>query len=626
MPSLFRTFAARSAHALALVDGRDTVIYANNAFCALLPPDAPFPEGGDLSGLALPAPLAATLREGVAAARRTGAERRFSILDPQTPERPRRECRLIPERERGEVIVDLAPPDSEALEQALREERVLRRQSELLRRRGRQLFFDVINELPIFVYMQRRDYDVAYANKKTRAFYGEVNGRKCYEMFAGRGDPCPHCPTFRVFDNGEPVDWQFTDQAGRTFHIYDYPFEDDNGEPLVMELGVDITELKRVERELFQAQKMRAIGVLAGGIAHDLNNNLVPIIFNTDYALGKMAGTDMEPPLSEALKAAYKAADLVEQVLEYSRQQEVSRSPLHLTPLARENLGLLQASLPEHIALSVDYAAENDCVLANPAQIQQILLNLCRNAVQAMPEGGTLSVRLENLHLESQKGAPHSGLGLGEHVVMTVSDTGHGIDPDITERIFEPFYTSKKKSGGTGMGLAVVHAIVSCNGGSIHVDSAPGRGTVFSVYFPCSETPETKTLSREPAPAGRTTGRLLLVDDDAGALHAMQRVLRDAGYEVFTADDGNEGLKEFFRARGQFDLVLTDQSMPAMSGMEMAARILENLPDARVVICTGHVEPRLEAQAREAGVAGFVLKPMSPRMLVENVGKYCARG
>ena len=626
MPSHFKLFADRSPHALALLDAHDTVIYANNAFCGLLPPGSPFPEGSSLAGVPLPAPLAATLRQSVAGARRTETEVRFSILDLHTPERPRRECRLIPDRKSREIIVDLAPPDTGALEQALREEKVLRHQADLLRRRGRQLFFDVINELPIFVYMQRRDYNVAYANKRTRAFYGEVNGRKCYQMFAGRRDPCPHCPTFRVFDTGEPVDWQFTDEAGRTFHIYDYPFEDDNGEPLVMELGVDITELKRVERELFQAQKMRAIGVLAGGIAHDLNNNLVPIIFNTDYVLGKTAGTDLEPPLSEALKAAYKAADLVEQVLEYSRQQEVSRSPLHLTPLARDNLGLLQASLPEHIALHVEYAAERDCVLANPAQIQQILLNLCRNAVQAMPDGGTLAVRLDNLHLESQKDAPHPGLGLGEHVVMTVSDTGHGIDPAITERIFEPFYTSKKKSGGTGMGLAVVHAIVTCNGGSIHVDSTPGRGTVFSVYFPCSETPETKSLSREPVPAGRATGRLLLVDDDAGALQAMQRVLRDAGYEVFTADNGNEGLKEFFRAGGRFDLVLTDQSMPAMTGMEMAERILENLPDARVVICTGHVEPRLESQARDAGVAGFVLKPMSPRMLVENVGKYCAQG
>jgi len=623
MDSLFRTFAERSRDGLALLDGNRVVTYANNAFCALLPPEAPFPEGRGLDGLRLPDHLLAALREGVRQVRRTGAQWQCAMPDP-AGEGPTRTCRLIPVPGEETLIIEMPePPDTADLEQALREEKVRRSQADLLHRRGRQMFFDVVDELPVYVYMQRRDYDVAYANKKTRAFYGEVNGRKCYEMFAGRGDPCPHCPTFRVFHTGEPVSWQFTDEAGRTFSIYDYPFEDEHGEPLVMELGVDITELKRVERELFQAQKMRAIGVLAGGIAHDLNNNLVPIIFNIDHALGKLSGTDMDAPLSEALRAAYKAADLVEQVLEYSRQQQVPRSPLRLTPLARENLGLLQASLPEHVALTVDYAAENDRILANPSQVQQILLNLCRNAVQAMPDGGTLAVRLSNLRLESQRDAPHPGLGMGEHVVITVSDSGLGIEPANIERVFEPFYTSKKKSGGTGMGLAVVHAIASGNGGAVHVDSTPGEGTTFTVYFPCCEARETKTLSPEAAQPARATGRLLLVDDDEGALHAMRRVLRDAGYEVFTADNGSEGLKEFFHARGRFDLVLTDQSMPTMSGMDMAARILAHHPEARVVICTGHVEPRLEAQAAEAGVAGFVRKPMSPRMLVENVRKFC---
>lgn len=625
MLSLFKTYAERSQYPLILMEEGERIRYVNNALCRILPAETIFPEGHRLTDLMLPEQLVSDLSTGAAQAFRTGSEHTFTVRLAATLDTPQQECRAVPLPDQGLVILEIqTSPTIKRLEKALQEEKTLRKQADLFRSRGRKLFFNVINELPIFVYMQRRDYSVAYANKKTLAFYGAPQGRKCYEMFAERNDPCPHCPTFRVFDNGQPVDWQFTDEAGRTFHIYDYPFEDENGEPLVMELGVDITELKRVERELFQAQKMRAIGVLAGGIAHDLNNNLVPIIFNIDYALGKMSGTDLDAPLSEALKAAYKAADLVEQVLEYSRQQEVTRSPLRLTPLAQDNLGLLHASLPEHVELHVNYTADNDCVLANPAQIQQILLNLCRNAVQAMPDGGTLSVALSNIHLDSQKDAPHSGLGLGNHVVMTVSDTGHGMDPSITERIFEPFYTSKKKSGGTGMGLAVVHAIVNCNGGSIHVDSAPNEGTTFTVYFPCTENTETKTLSREIAPAACETGRLLLVDDDSGALQAMKRVLRDAGYEVFTADNGGEGLKEYFRHKGQFDLVLTDQSMPVMNGMEMSARILEHNPGAKVVICTGHVEPSLESQAAEAGVTGFVMKPMSPRVLVENVSKYCA--
>ncbi|WP_319583984.1 ATP-binding protein [uncultured Pseudodesulfovibrio sp.] len=623
-PSDLQVFARLSPTPMAVLAADGTIIHANNAFSRLLPADAPFPEGRKLSSLPFRPCLLSPLEDGLAQVALTGTEQMVEIGDPTTPDREMVSCRLVP-LPGGEIVIEVhRHAEVERLRTALRDEKVLRRQSDMLRERVRNLFFNVVNELPVFVYMQRRDYSVAYANKKTLAFYGDVGGRRCYQMFGGRDDPCPHCPTFRVFDTGEPVDWQFTDSEGRTFHIYDYPYEDVNGEPLVMELGVDITELKRVERELFQAQKMRAIGVLAGGIAHDLNNNLVPIIFNIDYALGKADGTPMEAPLSEALKAAYKASELVEQVLEYSRQQEVTRSPLHLTPLARESLAILHATLPDRVSLDMECTAINDCVLANPSQVQQVLLNLCRNAVQAMPNGGTLSVSLSNLHLDSRQEAPHTGVALGDHVVLTVADTGHGIEPSAVERIFEPFYTSKSKSGGTGMGLAVVHAIVSCNGGSIHVDSTPGRGTTFTVYMPCTATPETKTLAREPRPATRPTGRLLLVDDDAGALQAMQRVLRDAGYEVFTANNGNEGLKEFFRGKGRFELVVTDQSMPVMTGMEMAARILENVPDCKVVICTGHVEPQLEAQANRTGVAGFIMKPMSPRTLVENVNKFCS--
>jgi len=516
--------------------------------------------------------------------------------------------------------------DPEALYQGLRAELAAERRARLAaeaqRNRSRELFLSVIEEIPVFVYMQRRDYTVAYANRKTRNLYGEAQGRLCYEVFSGRETPCPFCPTFRVFETGRPEDWEFTDGEGRTFRVSDYPFEDEAGEPLVMELGIDITELKRVERELAQAHKMRAIGVLAGGIAHDLNNNLLPIIFNIDYALASQDAGKSAEPLGEALRAAYRAADLVEQVLQYSRQQDVCRAPLRLTPLVQESLELFRTSLPPDVTLQAHCRARQDCVRANAAQVQQLLLNLCRNAAQAMPGGGTLSVTLTELRVERLLSAPCPEMGVGDYVSLRVADTGFGIEQERLERIFEPFYTTRKGSGGTGMGLAVVHSIVTSMGGAIRVESLPGSGTVFEVYLPAVEPVETRVVAL-PRPARPGSGRLLLVDDDVSALRAMERVLAEAGFRVETARGGREGLESFQRSEGRFDLVLADQSMPDMDGVEMARRILALDPQARILICTGYAGHRLEELSGSPGIAGTVLKPMTPRSLVENVRRHC---
>lgn len=626
METSLHRYAENSPDALASFDAGGHLTFANQSFANLFMRGVSRFDGCSLNDIPFSPSLRAALARSLASARDSGREERFTCEERIDASRREFLCRIIPLKAAdGEetVLVELRDETaSMELRDALLSGRLTKRQAEHLQGRRRRLFFGILDEFPGFVYMQRRNYTVAYANRKVRNLYGETESRLCHEVFAGRKEPCPVCPTFEVFKTGQPVEWEFLDHKGRTFRIYDYPFEDETGEPLVMELGIDVTDLKRVESELFKAQKLRAIGVLAGGIAHDLNNNLVPIIFNIDHALHKTIEAETREPLAEALQAAYRAARLVEQVLEYSRQQDVSRTAIRLTPLLQENLETFRRRLPETIALDIVLDAGQDSVFSNPAQVQQIVMNLLHNAEQALPGGGTIGLALGEEVIRAQHCPPHPQLAPGEYLTLRVHDTGAGIAPGHLERIFEPFFTTRKAKGGTGMGLAVVHSIVNCCRGAITVESTPGLGTSFSVYLPKAPPPAAQG-SGEPEEINGGSGRLLLVDDDPGVLSAMARTLRQAGFEVDTAGSGEAGIAAFARLPHSYRLVLADQSMPGLSGMEMAARLLALDGAARILICTGHVEPELEQQARAAGIAGFAMKPMTPRTLVKKVGQYC---
>lgn len=599
----------------------------------------------------------------------------------------------------------------------------------------REQLFHLLEAFPAFVYVQRPDYGIEYTNRLVRDLFGEPGGKQCFELFHGRATPCEACPTFKVFETGKVEEWDFTDAKGQTFRIYDYPFYAVDGSPLVLELGVNISDIRKaesilknsestlrqmlnsvtdaiivhhmngriiyindralemfaisekqalklnfyqdltspvtserrlgrglekikrggngffeweakrpadgsffkievsmrrielngesailtnlcdssrqrhslhewnrlvtaieqtgegiivtdkkgiinyvnpameklsgytadevigrrihmlreysemeasrkimdrlarkrswtgkltnknktgsvyeveatispvldgfgniinfvsverdityenkLERQLRQAQKMKAIGTLAGGIAHDLNTDLLPIIHNIDFIIGKIPPESrLQGALKDALKAAYRARDLVSQVLDFSRENKTRQILVKLSPLVRENSANLRNSLPENIVLDDEFDVSSDTILGDPIQIRQIVSNLFRNSVQSMEQkGGRIRITLENVAFRNEA-PPVPGMKVGEYIKLSVTDNGEGIAPKDLLRIFEPFFTTKKPRRGTGMGLAVVHGIVKAHGGEITVESELGRGSVFAVYFPLQE-------------------------------------------------------------------------------------------------------------------------------------------
>ncbi|EFK06988.1 PAS domain S-box protein [delta proteobacterium NaphS2] len=619
-------FIQNSPDAVAVVKPDGSIRFANSKFSDFIGPAPSRKHAGSLFDHPLPSPFKRQLKQAFKRMEESGPEENFNHTSKEDNRPVSFACRVIPISSKGtlEIIVEIRDETRLlTLKNSLRRRKASHRQEALLKERRRKLFFNLFEELPTFIYLQRRDYTVAFANRRVRKLYGEAQGRLCYEVFAGRTSPCPACPTFEVFETGESVEWEFTDNNGRSFLIYDYPFEDEDGEPLVLEMGVDITDLKTVEKELFQAQKLRAIGVLAGGIAHDLNNNLVPIIFNVEYARTKVENLDLTEALDEALEAANRASSLVAQVLEYSRQQDVNRKTLHLPPLLRACIKDFKSTLSPRTKLHTDLRLPSCSVLANATQIQQVFTNLLHNAQQAMPDaGGTIHISLDCRKVSPKIGQRVKDLSPGSYAALKVKDTGQGIPPDDLEKIFDPFFTTKRNSGGIGMGLAAVHSIVRGCKGEILVESTPGQGTLFTVLLPMTSDPQTALEGQLCYLRGENI-QLLLVDDDPGPLTAMARVLRQAGFLVDTAASGKKGLALFRKNPDRYQLVLADHAMPGMSGLEMARRMMDLEKKTKIVICTGHIEPDLEEEAKKEGVSGVAFKPMSPNKLIEVVRQHC---
>ena len=411
--------------------------------------------------------------------------------------------------------------------------------------------------------------------------------------------------------------WKWISGKGKSFEL------DENGRPWrAVGLHVDITERKQAEREkkklesqLRQAQKMEAIGTLAGGIAHDFNNILAALIGYAEMAVDDVEeGSLLRANLREVLIAANRAKDLVKQILAFSRQAEQESRPVKVGLIVKEVLKLLRASLPTTIQIRQDIQSDS-AVLADPTQIHQVLMNLCTNAGQAMEEkGGTLEVNLVDVEPEADFEVKHRGMKPGPYIKLTVNDTGQGMAPDMLDRIFDPYFSTKDTNEGTGLGLSVVHGIVKSCGGTVTANSKPGRGSTFDVFLPAIESEaEAETWPDEPAAKG--TERILLIDDEEVVGNMGKQMLESLGYEVTTRTDGLEALELFKCHPDRFDLVITDMTMPKVTGEDLAAKLMEVRPDIPVILCTGFSAKINKQRAMALGIRAFVYKPVLRRQM-----------
>ena len=387
-------------------------------------------------------------------------------------------------------------------------------------------------------------------------------------------------------------------------------------------VGRDITEKAITEQRIRESQKMEAIGTLAGGIAHDFNNILTAIIGFTELSLDEVPEeSQLHSDLTKIFKAGYRARDLVNQILTFSRQREREKHPILIAPIIKESLKLLRASLPTSIEIRQSIEQEPGTVLADPTQIHQVIMNLCTNAGHAMREkGGILEVSLCSKELDSEFCVRHPGLTPGLYLKLMVSDTGHGIAPDILPKIFEPYFTTKDKSGGTGLGLSVVHGIVSGCDGAVTVYSEPGKGTTFKVYLPViMKEPVSEVEKTKPVLKGHE--RILLIDDERDIVDVGKRILEQLGYTVTTMTNSMEALDLFQKDPYQFDLVISDMTMPFMTGDELAEEFMRIRQDIPFVICTGFSEKLTEEKALSIGIKAYLGKPLLKSEMAETIRK-----
>jgi PAS domain S-box-containing protein len=487
-------------------------------------------------------------------------------------------------------------------------------------KRNEKKHLSMLSAIGDHMSMMDADLNIIWANKVAIDLFGDgIVGKKCYQVYHKRSEPCEPfpCIALKAFKDGKVHKHETTvlDKNGERIHFHctaNVALKDEHGNPeAVLEIFRDISQKKGLENQLRQTQKMEAIGTLAGGVAHDFNNILGIILGNTELALNELPRWDPAHVLLAEIKtASIRAEAIVKRIMSFSRKIEDHVMPIHLGPTIKESMKLLSAMIPSSIEIKLMLAASRDTILADPVQIHQVMMNLCTNAYHAMRgTGGTLTVRLGTLSLERVKHDPnpkHSG----EYVQLTIEDTGHGIEKEVLDRIFEPYFTTKDFSMGSGLGLSVVHGIVESLGGEISVKSQPGKGSTFDILFPVSDDEISENEFKKTATIKTGTERILFIDDEIALARLGKQMLEHYGYTVTISVNPLKALDLFTQDPDQFDMVITDLTMPNMSGNELIAEMIKIRPDIPVIICSGHSDLIDSDITDQKGIKAFLAKPV----------------
>lgn len=458
------------------------------------------------------------------------------------------------------------------------------------------------------------------AGMSNRQYMDEKTAKKAFEVYN------------RVYRTGKPatLEWELLKKDGSSCFVENSVslLRDENGQPVGFRgIARDVSERKKAEEEkemlqsqLRRVQQMEAIGTLAGGIAHDFNNILSSVIGYTELAMDEVeSGSLVQKNLSQVLAAGNRAKALVKQILTLARGEEQELMPMQVAPLVKETLKMLRSTIPTSIEVRQQISEEPLIVHADPTQIHQVIVNLATNARLAMvDESGVLEVRVEKVAFDESISRKYPGMGPGNYVRIAVSDTGVGIPEQYLDKIFEPYFTTRKKETGTGLGLSIAHGIVKAHQGHITVYSEPGRGSTFHVYLPLAEMVRPASAALEDGALPRGTECVLLVDDEQPIVEIQKLMLERLGYAVVARTSSVEALEAFRANPAKFDLLITDMTMPNMTGDQLAAAARRIRPDLPVILCTGFSQ-KLNGLPQDLGIDSILMKPVDKTQIAQTV-------